>query len=593
MLTNFVTFFSPGNDACQEKNASLRDLFPCLAIAVRGPWAVEKVKTIIGSRISLNSLQESPSLRSLYCSSGEEKLFYCPSYVSQASAQLARFFGGRLMENYSQSIKETESSSSESVPTQKPPSLLVASTRVSFFLVVSSLLPPAFLGELIDVCHKRGCGLHGIRRLQINKRQRESLGLSQFYTISSSFGSTPTSSPNESPPSSPVRRKSSFTTKTDVAFMKAKMSHPATVLLLQRENGLYHSCSLIKMLFRSLKEWLSVHGTGYADFEVSEARMCFNVVHFNEANLKSIWNDICYYPNAVLLKCARSHRFYWSTEVEQICVLSSIDVEASQNVGNLLKKLTNSNEIAEGWELLGIKSFPCLSLSQAREVTPYEIDDDFWQHNIKRLTSSTVFACVLRGVNMINRVRDFMNVHDEKMSIEGNSRLCDVWSYSKTPEVAFRQLSVLFEESELFADETRRTNTKFIPPCRQRCLSTDLKQNTQKNRRKLGDLMMYSTDDSSVHVEPLQAFNEMSITQSLMVGSRLLPTIALIKPFCVANPKRFTKIFKAFLQGNFEIVAFSLRLITQSEAGALVHHNNCTVSFRLFVILININHYCR
>ena len=560
-----------------EVHESVCEPQPTFVLAVRGPFAISKVKKIIGSKIPLlDDPGEIPSLRSLYCSINiEDRLFYCPSYSSQASTQLARVFGGRLTEGDILAVERSSSKSKprspDGVPAQKPPAFLVSSARVAFYLIVSPLVPPGFFGELLHICFLRGFVLHGMRRVQLSKRQGASLGLSQLqsHVFCPSSGNTPVQSPRGSPPGSPARRKSSFSLEVTLAITKTNISYPSTILILQKENGLYHAVSLVKHLFVLLKDWITTNPTSLPDLEETSSSMYLTISQFSEASSKSLWGDVCYKPSITYIKYARNNRFSSSSEVEQVCVLSSVNKQAIQHLGLLLKKLTNSNHIAGDWELLGMKSFPSLSLVQAREVTPYEVGDRSWLSSVKLLMSAAVFACVLRGFSILYRVRDFITVL-AKMSNKEDSCLHEGWWFSQTTEVAYRQLTVLFEESELFPDETNRANTIFVPPLRQKSLqsSKDSKESTQKLHRKLYDHKAYSTDDSSSVA--ITRFIEVPITQSLLAGPRLLPTVVLIKPSCVLNRKKISKILKSVLQENFDIIALSMRVLTQSEAQVLV-----------------------
>ena len=560
-----------------EVHESICEPQPTFVLAVRGPFAISKVKKIIGSKIPLlDDPGEVLSLRSLYCSiNTEDRLFYCPSYSNQASTQLARAFGGRLTEGDILAVERSSSKSKpcspDGVPAQKPPAFLVSSARVAFYLIVSPLVPPGFFGELLHVCLLRGFVLHGIRRVQLNKRQGASLGLSQLqsHVFCPSSGNTPVQSPSGSPPGSPARRKSSFSLEVTLALTKTNRSYPSTILILQKENGLYHAVSLVKHLFASLKDWITTNPINLPDLEETSSSMYLTISQFSEANSKSLWGNVCYKPSTTHIKHAGNSRFSSSSEVEQVCVLSSVNKQAIQHLGLLLKKLTNSNRIAGDWELLGMKSFPSLSLVQAREVTPYVVGDRSWLSSVRLLMSAAVFSCVLRGFNIIYRVRDFITVL-AKMSNKEDSCLHEGWWFSQTTEVAYRQLTVLFEESELFPDETNRTNIKFVPPLRQKSLqsSKDSKESLQKQRRKLYGLKAYSIDDYS-SVEITQ-FSEVPIIQSLLAGPRLLPTVVLIKPSCVLNTKKISKILKSVLQERFDIIALSLRVLTEGEAQVVV-----------------------
>ena len=261
-------------------------------MAVRGPFAIMKMKHIIGSKIpSLDDAHKIDSLRSLYCSTNtEDKLFYCPSYSNQASTQLARVFGGRLTVNDIGAMEEACSKSKPCSPdsalAQKPPALLVCSTRVAFHLVISPLVPPSFFGELLHTCILRGFVLRGIRRVQLSKRQGASLGFSQLqsHVFCPSSANTPVQSPSGSPPGSPARRKSNLSLEAMLALTKATSSCPSTILILQKENGLYHAASLVKHLFESLKDWMTTNPTSLPDLEEATPRIYLATTQFNEVS---------------------------------------------------------------------------------------------------------------------------------------------------------------------------------------------------------------------------------------------------------------------------------------------------------------------
>ena len=50
-------------------------------------------------------------------------------------------------------------------------------------------------------------------------------------------------------------------------------------------------------------------------------------------------------------------------------------------------KVTSVVPFAEGLELLGMKWLPCLTASQAKEITPYEAGDRLWKDSLHTLTN--------------------------------------------------------------------------------------------------------------------------------------------------------------------------------------------------------------
>ena len=51
--------------------------------------------------------------------------------------------------------------------------------------------------------------------------------------------------------------------------------------------------------------------------------------------------------------------------------------------------------LGEGFELLGIKWLPSLSVQYAKELTPYEVGDKEWKTSIQTLTSGKNKICAI------------------------------------------------------------------------------------------------------------------------------------------------------------------------------------------------------
>lgn len=575
-----------------------------LALAVRGPSAISKIKAVIGPKLPiLDYPKDVPSLRSLYCSTTcEDKLFYCPSYSNKAAVDLARWFGGRVSEDELPNHDEctigakSDSSLSDGVPAQKPPALLVSSTQTAFYLIISPIVPPSFLGHVLHICNVRGFSLRGIRRLHIYKRHGHNLGLSQlqqaaFCPLSAN---SPFQSPNESPPESPARGKVTFSFESALLSSRLGKIYPSTLVVLQKENGIYHSTTLVKQLSESLAEWKKNNlNDSPLNFEGNPWRLYFCIMQFNESNCKSLWGDVCHSPDTALLNRARRHSFWSNPEDEQVCVLCAVTEKTVQYIGLLMKILySESNPVAGNWELLAIKSFQSLSLIQAREVTPIEVGEQSWENSIKRLMSTTVFSCVLRGVNIIQRLREFM-ASLIKMSYDKDVDVpCDLeWWLSQTSEVAFRQIAVLFEERELFPDDTNRANMKYVPPLREKvshnsksCSAKVVIHKKQRKRYpKQVECKNNFTDDSSTSAETIQ-YREMAVMESLLIGARPITTVALIKPSCLLNTKNLGKIFKGICQENLRIVALRMSVLTRQEAEVLVRSDDAVSLFCFHVL---------
>lgn len=107
--------------------------------------------------------------------------------------------------------------------------------------------------------------------------------------------------------------------------------------------------------------------------------------------------------------------------------------------------VTLSSPVTEPLNLIGMKMLPRLQTHQAKEVTPFEVGDEQWKPSLARLTSGPVVICAFRARNAVSIAQAVAR------SIElPHFREC---CYSAlTPQLAYRQAVVFFQERELFVD---------------------------------------------------------------------------------------------------------------------------------------------
>lgn len=63
-------------------------------------------------------------------------------------------------------------------------------------------------------------------------------------------------------------------------------------------------------------------------------------------------------------------------------------------------KVSSVVPLTDGLELLGMKWLPCLTATQAKEVTPYEAGDRLWKDNVHTLTTGRNFFLIIHVSNM-------------------------------------------------------------------------------------------------------------------------------------------------------------------------------------------------
>ena len=439
---------------------------PLLVLALRGPSAISQWQDEVGPVDAKLAQRTDPkSLRALYSHGAkEDHLFWCPRGVQSAGTELARWFGGRVPESGVINIGSSESvvtldekrkgspvkgrnantqllTSSLHSTCRPPPYFLTACTDTSVFFIVSPSLPVKYLGRVLCVCLERGFSTQGVKRTHLNTNRLGGMGLAPEQ-LNLFCPKRVTQSESASP--SPVA---------------------STLLLLRRENALHHLLPVVKSLVDSFL------GTGLT-------QSCFLSIPYSDSMLKQLGGDLSITPDptAYPVNLLR-HAFHSNPELEQVCVLTLLKEKASISAGSILNQLLlekKSQELEKEksnpncvFELLGLKLLTSLSMRQAKEFTPCKIGDGLWKKSLYTLTAGPALVLALRGVNAFTRLQRFVDSH---LDLSKSKRATDSISFdmlmSCTPELACRQLSVVFFDRELFSDQSARRNLHLLPPPR-------------------------------------------------------------------------------------------------------------------------------
>jgi len=194
----FLLKFSP----CSKPKPSADALFatgPVLAIAVRGFEARTVWLDMIGPFDPVLARRIDPnSLSALYGGDCRDScLLYCPRNPYQMTAEVVRWFGGRVPEsrviNVGESLsrprtsgksRKSRPSSGENraavMPHSSQAAMLCAATHSDIFLVVSPLLSSHCLALVLCVCQQRGFKISGIRRMHLTAKRASQLGEQYF-----------------------------------------------------------------------------------------------------------------------------------------------------------------------------------------------------------------------------------------------------------------------------------------------------------------------------------------------------------------------------------------------------------------------------
>lgn len=569
---------------------------PVLALAIRGPDALVRWFEVVGpSDVWLARRTNPNSLRVIYSNDDkEDHLFYCPRRSGRANTELARWFGGRVppgdtlnIGNDDVVVQRPRSGSrgrkDEQLPTSQlhtplpsPPCTLVASTESLVVIVASPLILPRCFGYILAICFSRGFTLNGIRRIRLHPPQfkdanRDALGLtpaqmSVFCPMRSYGGDLTTSL--------------AFTFDFNESEDSYPFSVASTMFCLRKENAVHHSASLVKTLTEELARIDFLPG----DVISAATKMCFAVAPYSDHFANVVGSKMKQMPNSNMYVAASlSHSFYSNPELEQVCVLTLMKDKAAKHSHAILDCLTlNSPRPSDmmfeddeqdycGFELLGIKLVTSMTLHQAKEFTPYEIGDKLWQSSLKPLTSGPALIVALRGINAFERLRQFIHsfygCSPRKRPQHSKDGTCPDMFMSCTPEIAYRQLTSIFFEHELYADHSKRSNMHLLPHGRDVTLADTNNHNPKQKGKKSGRGSIQTGRGQTPGVQALLP-DDVPIISSLLAGPSPLNTVCIVKPDAV--PRHFGKVLKRLAREGFLVANLRMDMLTNSEAMAVV-----------------------
>ena len=548
---------------------------PVFVLALRGPQAISRWQDEVGPVDSKLAQRTDPnSLRALYSyGAKEDHLFWCPRNEQSAGTELARWFGGRVPESGVVNIGSNEpiltsDETPKSSPSSKgrntkrhlltsclhtsrrpPPHFLTTTTNTVIFLIVSPGVPMKYLGQIFCLCFETGFCIQGIKRLRLNPNHFSGLGLApEALSVYCPMRASQSESVLHNPP--PIA---------------------STVLLLSRENAIHHTLSVVKPLSDS----------------TSLPQSFFLAVSFSDSMFKQLGGDFFHTPDPAAYPVdLLRHAFHSNPELEQVCVVTLLREKATISASAVLKdllegELSDLNAKASlsscGFELLGLKLLPSLSMHQAKEFTPCKIGDASWKRSLHIITSGPALVLALRGVDAFARLQWFVNSRSDssKSKIPKDSISLDMLM-SCTPEMACRQLSVIFFDRELFSDQSARRNLHLLPPPRRvnnagsssgssESLNEAEASRKQRNRRVgLGKLPFKA---SLGGVQTLQ-HGDVSVLQILLEKPRVIPTVCVLKPR--VSTKHFGRVLKRLGQENFSVVGLKMTPLTPADVRILM-----------------------
>ncbi|XP_060883220.1 dynein axonemal assembly factor 8 [Labrus mixtus] len=391
---------------------------PALALAVRGPHAHSVFRDLTRS-LDVFLPRESTS------GSQQRHFLSSPQLASQVHRELCLWFSGRLPGKKAQKHNRPlngiiPAHNRDKGRMSNAPSFLCATTKADLLLVVSPVVPPCCYGQVLAVCERRGFGLMGLQRLQLQSHGADVLGLSNQQALV-------------------------FCGQHNVILDQKEQERPNShclLLILRKENAVHHGVSLPAALMREVKVLDGVDTVG--------ADLCYHTVPYSSElsciSVKHMWAlpD----PSRVILSC---HKCSSTSDTEQVVMLSLCGKDMSKGLSLLHRVLTAR---PKGFKLLSLKFLPVLTQHQAKELTPYEVGERLCVDSVNFLMSSPVLVCALSRVEAFSSLKKRLP-HD----YPGNLSVL----MSATPEVASRQASVFFLEHEMTPDQSKQSQLNVSP----------------------------------------------------------------------------------------------------------------------------------
>ncbi|XP_034567459.1 uncharacterized protein LOC117832438 [Notolabrus celidotus] len=431
---------------------------PVLAMAVRGAHAHLVLKDLT------TYYNQCRSQYPLFLSS--------PLLVNQVHRELCLWFSGRLTRKSAQAKMQHPDGTVPPHKTNKgsmfnscrSPSSLCATTKADLLLMVSPVAPPCCYGQVLAVCERRGFGLMGLQRLEVQRHWASVLGLNNQQT--------------------PVF----CSTHNVVLDQKTQEPSLCLVLMLRKENAVHHSVRLPAALMRELEAQKHL-GCIHERLDLAptvEPALCFHTVPYSADLFHIFVRCMWAVPDPSHVTLSR-HKCSSTLDMEQVVILALVGKDLSQDLILLHRVLTDRSK-GGAFQLLGLKFLPALTRPQAQELTPYEVGEQLYNDSVNKLTSSPALVCALSRVEAFASLRTLLP-HDYPANIRVLA--------SATPEVAFRQASVFFLEHEMTpAPQIQLTVCLFKPTIWQHALTKTVHK-LQLNGLVLVGLRVFTLDKST------------------------------------------------------------------------------------------------
>ncbi|EDV29256.1 uncharacterized protein TRIADDRAFT_51377 [Trichoplax adhaerens] len=503
---------------------------PTLYIALRGPLAIEKCRQILGPLDANLARRTDPtSLSALYCSpirQSNRPLVSCTNSKLRSLDELCQIFGGRIpLDQHGQVLTDT-------LNCQQDIFLLAACVETSIVLILSPWIPIDHLPQIIKLCLSHGFLLQDMHRTSLTHGQIASLSMQKYYS-------------ND-------HWKFKGEIKNNVAYPPS-----VTFLHLRRENALHQSSQLIEIIVRHLTPWIQNH-----DGKINTGDL-IKILPYHDENLKSITRQFSLLPstNPILLNC-NLPPFYSYPDYEQVVVVNFTSIKQLSLCADAMAQLIH-NQVGEETvlqrrlEIIGLKYIPQLPAVIASELSQFEVGHIGYKESIQAMIGRPAVSILIRAIDAFQLLSK--NVAQIQASTFTFSILI-----SQSPEIAYRQASLIFRNRELAVNDSLRTILPYIPSTLdeeyewiEEDSDDDWREaNTSKKRKNRSKKAPASTE-----------FSKVKFLEKIFLQPISIVTILVIKPDAF---HKVNKILRQIVQKSFRIVGLKQCVLTHDTAIKLV-----------------------
>ena len=474
--------------SCEENRlSSSMELNFVLALAIRGPQAINRWAEVVGpADHELAKVTDPTSLSALFGKPKEDLMWFSRN-ARRAFYATAKWFGGRACietktifgindaatkaeKRKWQKVRFVDSPKSESTEPNTPTtptiaSCLFAANHSKIILTVSPKLAPSLYPHVFSACNQTGYKVLGIKRMRLNQKRARMLSLSSDDKMDNFTPSSPSKNLKESPlsPLSPLCENAP--------------PMPSLLLILSRENAMYHS----SVLSMCLQEKLAPHFTSktsllvelriapYSDMVLSTIKSFTEIPskpYFSSSkisSLKSLVKDIVQLKEELSVVC------FFENQVQNLvssleiilCVCSNGAPEDPIDFKLECKQAENyrdKNSLLGTFELLGIKWLPKAERHTLQDVKVIEDYIECFKHEdvITNLMMQAFVVLVFRGMDANNRIRQLL--------YESNSLRNSSIAVTTTGFAGIQLASLLFASKELFPNFEVRHLSAYTSP---------------------------------------------------------------------------------------------------------------------------------